>query len=89
MVVFQNTQCHVAQQRGLAGAGRRYDETASTLADGAKKIDGAGREAPILHLHLQMLIWGDRGERGEIKASPAILKGDAIDGLPGEGDEEV
>jgi hypothetical protein len=45
-IVFDHAERHVAQQGGLAGAGRGDDQAAGAFADGAEQIDRAGRQRP-------------------------------------------
>ena len=58
---------------GLAGLGRRDDQTALTLADGAHDVDGSARDGIATMLHLERLVGIDRREVGELGATLDLL----------------
>ncbi len=80
-IVLQDAERHVAQEGRLARAGRGDDQAARALADRAEQVDRAGGHAPVLHLHLQVLVRGDGGERGEVELGAALLEREAVDRL--------
>ena len=78
-MVFQHAQGDIAEQRGLAGAGRRDDQAAGALAERAEQIYRAGGQAMVLHLELQLLVGRDGGQLGEIGQVAARIDVEAVD----------
>ena len=52
-MIFEDAEGDVAEEGGLAGAGRGDDEAARAFADGAEEIDDARGHAAVLHLQLE------------------------------------
>ena len=70
MVVFDGVR-QVLQQDGLAGAGRRYDQRALTLTDGAQHVHDARRQVAVVVLELEALV---RMQRHQV-----VVKGGALE----------
>ena len=80
-IVLEDSERHVAQENRLPGPGRRDDQAARALPDGAEQVDGARRHPAVLHLELEVLVRGHRGERGEVEPAAPLLERHPVDGL--------
>ncbi len=79
-VVRGGSGCDVLQHRGLAGLRRADDQAALALADGAHKVDDAGRDGVLAVLHMEALVGVDRREVAEAHPVAALLDGRSVDG---------
>ena len=79
-VVRGDGGCDVLQHRGLAGLRRADDQAALALADGAHKVDDAGRDGVLAVLHMEALVGVDRREVAEAHPVAALLDGRSVDG---------
>ncbi len=69
------------EHHGLAGLGRRHDETALALADRAHQVDDPRYRRAARRLEAQALLWVKGCQRGEVGALDGLLGFEAVDGV--------